>query len=201
MRAVSRLLGVAVIGAVVAGSAQAQTCNGLSSLKTHKMNIGANAWFADGATSFGGQFNTALSSLFLGVGAGITTYDADGSDNTTNINANLGWEKESGKFAICPQAVFGYDKTGDFDAVKDIGGKVGLAYDLGGSSMKLIPFGSLGIFKTLDCDGCDNTMIFGAGLGIRFNNGMQISPQFEKSDVDGSKAVFGATVSFPFGKK
>jgi len=208
MRAVSRLFGVVAIGAVVAGSAGAQTCNGLSSLKTHKMNIGANAWFYDGATSFGGQFNTALSSLFLGVGAGITMYDDIGTvsiDNTTNIDVRLGLEKESGKISWCPQAEFGYDKSSadGAEAQKTIGGRLGLAYEAGGSSMKFIPFGNIGFDKLLDaCDLCDDSDVnFGAGLGIRFNNGMQISPQFMKSTADGSSVVWGATVSFPFGKK
>jgi hypothetical protein len=172
------------------------------------MNIGANAWFADGATSFGGQFNTALSSLFLGLGAGITTFDLDGSDNATNFSANLGLEKMSGKISWCPQAEFGYSKVGDFSS-KEIGGKLGLGYEAGGSSMKFIPFGNIGYFHGLDlCDGvpdsveCDsNEVRFGAGLGIRFNNGMQISPQFQKSGREGSEAVYGVTVSFPFGSK
>jgi hypothetical protein len=211
MRVVTRLFGVAAIGAVVAASAQAQTCNGFSSLQTHKMNIGANAWFADGATSFGGQLNTALSSLFLGVGAGITTYDIDGADNDMNLDARLGFEKMSGKISWCPQAEFGYSKNGaeGAEAVKSFGGRFGLAYEAGGSSMRFIPFGNVGLSKGLDvCDGvpdefeCDDTDVdFGAGLGIRFNNGMQLSPQFQKSTTEGSKAVFGVTVSFPFGSK
>ena len=203
MRAVSRLFGVVAVGAVLAGSANAQTCLGFSSLKTHKMNIGANAWFADGATSFGGQFNTALSSLFLGVGAGITTYDAEGYDSDMNLDARLGFEKESGKLSWCPSAEFGYSKNGaeGAEAAKAIGGRFGLAYEAGGSSMKFIPFGHIGIDKLLDCDGCDTDTNFGAGLGIRFNNGMQISPQFTKSTADGADMVFGVSVSFPFGKK
>jgi hypothetical protein len=212
MRAVSRVLGVIAISALVAGSAEAQGCFGFSSLQTHKMNIGANAWFADGATSFGGQFHTALSSLYLGVGAGITTFDVDGSDNNTDFNAELGLEKASGKIMWCPQAEFGMSKSGAEGAEwgKTIGGRFGLGYEAGGSSMKFIPFGNIGLSKFLDsgCDDapagfdCDDTDVdFGAGLGIRFNNGMQISPQFQKSTTDGAKAVFGVTVSFPFGSK
>ena len=206
MRAVSRLFGVMAIGAVVAGSAGAQTCNGLSSLQTHKMNIGGNAWFGDGFTQFGGQFNTALSSLFLGVGAGITMFDDVGGfefDNTTNVDVRLGLEKMSGKISWCPQAEFGYSKSGaeNAESLKSIGGRLGLAYEAGGSSMKFIPFGNVGVGKYLDCDGCDTNIDFGAGLGIRFNNGMQISPQFKKNTAEGSEMVFGATVSFPFGSK
>jgi len=211
MRAVSRLFGVIAIGAVVAGTAAAQTCNGFSSLQTHKMNIGANAWFYDGATSFGGQFNTALSSLFLGVGAGILMPDGEDADNVTQIHANLGLEKMSGKISWCPQTEFGYDKSSadGAEASKTVGARLGLAYEAGGSSMKFIPFGNIGFDKGLDlCDGvpdsfeCDDTDVnFGGGLGIRFNNGMQISPQFMKSTTEGAKVVWGATVSFPFGKK
>jgi hypothetical protein len=93
---------------------------------------------------------------------------------------------------------------------KTIGGRFGLGYEAGGSSMKFIPFGHIGLAKFLDsgCDDlpdsvdCDDTDVnFGAGLGIRFNNGMQISPQFKKSTTEGAEAVFGVTVTFPFGKK
>jgi hypothetical protein len=206
MRVVSRLVGVVAVGAIMAGSAGAQTCTGFSSLQTHKMNIGANAWFHDGATEFGGQFHTALSSLYLGVNAGIVMFDdilGIEIDNATKIGAQLGLEKMSGKISWCPQAEFGYSKQGDADASKTIGGRFGLGYEAGGSSMKFIPFGHVGLTMLLDApEGADdNDVDFGAGLGIRFNNGMQISPQFKKSTTEGSKAVFGATVSFPFGSK
>jgi hypothetical protein len=208
MRAVSRLFSVAVIGAVVAGSAGAQTCTGYSSLASHKMNIGGNAWFADGATSFGGRLGAAVSSLFLGVGAGVTMYDDVAGfefENDMNLDVELGLEKTSGKISWCPQAEFGYSKNGadGAEASKTIGGRFGLAYEAGGSSMKFLPFGHIGLGMLLDApEGADDTDIdFGAGLGIRFNNGMQISPQFKKSTTEGSKAVFGVTVTFPFGSK
>jgi hypothetical protein len=203
MRAVSRLVGVVAVSAVMAGTAGAQGCLGFSSLATHKMNIGANAWFGDGFTQFGGQFHTALSSLYLGLGAGITTFDFEGAENNTNFEAKLGIEKTSGKIAWCPQAEFGYSKNGaeGAEASKMIGGRLGVGYEAGGTSMKFIPFGNLGVGKFLDCDGCDTNIDFGAGLGIRFNNGMQISPQFRKNTQEGSEMVFGATVSFPFGSK
>lgn len=199
MRAVSRLVGAVAISALVAGSAQAQGCLGFSSLQDKKMNIGGFAEFADGATSFGGLFHASLSSLYLGAHAGITSIDGV-DESTKDFGVQLGIEKASGKIMWCPQGEFSYSKFGDA-SFKSIGGRLGVGYEAGGSSMKFIPFGQLGIAKFLDCDGCDTDIEFGAGLGIRFNNGMQISPQFKKNTAEGSEMVFGATVTFPFGSK
>jgi hypothetical protein len=217
MRGISRLVGVAFAGALVAGAAEAQTCAGFSSLQSHKMNLSANAWFAGDeapmgkGTSFGADFNTALSSLFLGVSGGIFMPDFEEAENTTLVSARLGLEKMSGKISWCPMAVFGLAKPGgeDADSFKEIGGRLGIAYEAGGTSMKFIPFASLGYFHGMDLcpegspDECEaNDFRIGAGLGIRFNNGMQISPQFTKSNREfGDAMVFGATVTFPFGSR
>jgi hypothetical protein len=210
MRVVSRLFGLIAAGAVIAGSAQAQTCNGFSSLQSHKMNIAATAWFADGASEFGGQFNTSVSSLFLGLG--VSSFKADGADESLmRFHGNLGLEKTtSGGLSWCPLALVRYASKDDVTSM-DLGVKLGVAKEMAGSSMKFVPFGSIGLVRfsqSIDncpvsalCEFDDTNFEFGVGVGFRFNNGMQISPQLMKSSAEESDVIFGATVSFPFGMR
>ncbi len=215
MRAVTRLFGLGIAGVVIAGAANAQTCTGRSSLDARSMNVTGAAWFSDGSSAFGGDWN--MRHVGWGqnhfVSLGVTTASFDGVDDSQlQFHGALGLEKKiSSGLEWCPMVMVGYNKgPGDGLSGLDLGAGVGLGKAIkGGGNMEWVPFGNIGFVHSkttvdvagTDVSASDNGAQFGAGIGLRFANGMQISPQFSKTTFTGSKVVFGATVSFPFGKK
>jgi hypothetical protein len=209
MRAITRLFGLAAAGVLITGAAQAQTCRGYSSLDTKHMNAAAKAFFGNDASLFGAQLN--MRHVGFGqnhfVGLGIATESFDGGGSALVLNGDLGIEfKTASDLEWCPMAGIDFSK---FDGEKNhdidlnIGLGVGKAVGNTSGSVQFVPFGHVSFvharYTRSGFTGSDNAFDFGAGVGLRFNNGMQISPQVSKSTFDGTDPVFGATVSFPFG--
>ena len=204
MRALARPMTLLATAVLIAGTVRAQTCVGNSALEHAKMNIAGVAKFGDHWKSYGGELNSALTRwAYLGLGASSTTFDGF-SDKQLDAKASLGIEISAGNVSVCPIGFGGYSKVTGADGESSYGGGLGAGLTVNpGSSFALIPFGGLMYSRPTKTDlcgsDCGNTDIF-AGLGLRFGGGIQLSPQFSKSTRSGSKAVYGVSLSFLFGK-
>jgi hypothetical protein len=214
------LKGAALLTAAVtllAGAAQAQSCAGYSSMATSRMNVGANAWFPDGATRFGAHLNMKNgANRFLGFSLGATSHDAIGpggsSETSTNFGAMAGIELKATAVTgleWCPMANVSYQMgPGDDVNFLNVGGGVGLSKSMGSASgFEMVPFGKVGFLwsrssvtiGSTTTSSSDTALDFGVGLGFRLSSGIQLSPQVRKTTFTGSEAEFGLTLSIPIG--
>jgi hypothetical protein len=223
MRTFSRLSGLVAACAltvVVAGVARAQTCLGYSSLDQSHMNLtGAVGFMAspsqDG-TQFGGQWNTRHESVpnsFLGLTVGASSYDSPVNRSSTRIIGAAGFENRSATNHIdwCPNATLGYEAgPGSNLSTWEFGAGVGFGKALASNgTYALVPFGSVGLSHLHtsrgDCIGgepCNSSQtagVFMGGVGFRFTNGMQISPDLTFTTFDNSNPMLAVGVSFPLG--
>ena len=176
------------------------------------MNIAGVAQFGDGWKSFGAELNSALGKVaHIGIGASSASFDGI-SDKMLDAHGTLGIALNAGNISLCPYGIGVYAKgPGDGISTTGYGGGIGIAISLTpGSSFELIPFGGITyLSSTTKADGCgasdcsltDSAWDMKGGLGIRFGGGMQLSPQFSKSNAEGSKIAYGVSLSFPFGKQ
>jgi hypothetical protein len=220
MRASHRVAAIALLSAGVAAAAEAQTALGFPSFASGSSNLSVAAQFTDGATGFGGQLNfgRATGGLFAGVTGAWVSYD-DIDESSLAIGGILGLgQRTAGGIEWAPFAQGAYI-TGpnttvlgiDFDvSALQLGGGLGVGRALASSgSFSLVPFGTAQfawVNTTVDVDGdseseSDTALIFEGGLGFRFANGMQITPSVSFSTFEDADPVFGARVSFPFGRK
>ena len=211
MRSVSRLAGLVAATVLVAGPLGAQTCLGFSSLAMGGMNVTPAAHFYDGGKSYGAQLNFGHMGMgmdhIIGVFAQENTYDDVGgvsiSSNTT-FGANLGIQKKNSMgWEWCPQIGVDYT-TGDtkvlgLDAVVGIGKALS---NMGGFTPVPFAWGGFGYTKP-DCTGCssDSHGVYGAGLGFRMKNNVQVTPSFSKTTMSGDKSVFHVGVTITLGGK
>jgi hypothetical protein len=203
--------GLVIVGAMAtfAGAAHAQSCAGFASLEKARANVGGNAWFADGVTSYGAQLNlgrkAGTARQFLSLGAGMNSYDAI-DESSTQLSAGVGLEMTTAsKIDWCPMLSLGYEMgPGDDVTGLNLGASVGVSKAMGEmGGFGLVPFGSVGFVrasqKVAGTSASDNAITFGIGLGLRMGDSFQLSPQFSKTTFTGDDGMFGLTLSIPFG--
>jgi hypothetical protein len=219
MRVVLRLCSVAAAGAVIAPALHAQTCVGFSPFNAAPQNISAQADFASGMTSLGGQWNfgRATGGTFFGVSAIWNSYDAPIDKSAVAFGGTFGAEMytSTGRWTWCPVGNVKYE-VGPQMAIGDrrlltVAGGVGIGGPLssGTTTFTLVPFGSASVAYEkptyANCDGCTTTGetggLFTGGLGFRFNNGNQITPSLTYTTIDNRDPIFHLTVSFPMGRR
>lgn len=209
MRAVTRLFGLVAAGALVAGSAQAQTCSGFPAFSAGLMNLSAMLQSGNDITTFGGVLNLshgAGAPHVITAGLAMNTFDAPPGADDNNMSMLIGGslrKTTATGLEWCPGISFGY--TTDVK-IMDIGAGVSLGKALTPSGgLTLAPFGSIGfIMHQYDNDAIDDDtgIIFGGGLGLRLNSGMQITPSVWKdASVNDSDMVLRVVVSWPMGAK
>ena len=204
MRAVTRLFGIAAAGVLVAGSVQAQTCMGFSSFTAGKINVSGLLQSGNDITTFGAQLNASYGGLggsILSVGAAMNSIDIPGADDNSTIMAGLALDKKTTTgLEWCPGAQFFYT-TGDLSIMSLAAGvSIGKALTPSGG-LTLAPFGNISfIMHNPDADGVDTEsgILFGGGLGLRLDNGLQISPSVWKdASITDSDMVLRVTVTWP----
>jgi hypothetical protein len=199
MRVVTRLFSFVAASAIVASVAQAQTCLGFASLATAPRNISGMFNTTDGANAFGAQFNWRAGTT--GVMAGMTSFDG-ADESMTDLGAMWAMEKKSNKTEWCPSVGVSYSMMDGANSL-GVSGVLGLGWELGTSAMKWVPnvWGGFGWSKP-DCDNCDSSTdgIFGGGLGLRFSNGVQLTPNFTMTTAENSDPWFGVMLSIPLKK-
>jgi hypothetical protein len=208
--------------AIVRSPVTAQTCQGLASYSSGQMQATGNAAFSDGTSSFGATMGYGQpAGIFGSVGIGTTSIDAfDGS--SFDVGVGGGYQMvvgQSRKFHLCPVANFGIGMGpkdvgggGGVDMSSQTGG-LGIALGTslpGGSNMRIVPAGGLGIqyLKLKQDNGTTTTSnsetygVLNLGVGMIFNSQIAVRPGLSiPLGLDGGDTSFGVTVGYNFGSK
>jgi hypothetical protein len=214
------LLSLALPLALVTSRVAAQTCVGMPSFTTGRMQVTAGGSFADGASSFGGTFGLgAPTGLYGKAGLGTTQYDAfDGSSLDLNLGGGYQIPLQTSRTAqLCPVAslsiasgpndIFGAgvdmsSRTLAFGAA--VGALVGHS-----SQMQILPNASFHLANTrvsVD-DGTDSAAdsesygLLTLGTGFVFSSRFSLNPSISiPVGLDGSSASFGLVGAMNFGR-
>lgn len=189
-------------------SLEAQSCLGIP--QGTGTAIAAGVSFPTDAKSYHLQgVTTAGTALFLGAGAGITSYDSDFLDveNETNLGAKVAFEIPALRqtASVCPQVGANYSFVENVNLLSiPVGFGVGTTLPLGeGGASTLTPYVTPEfIWSRLSVDGVDETesdtyfaVTAGATLGFgQFLIGANVGKVFEE-DTD---AIFGVQAGFGF---
>jgi len=206
--------------AIVRSPAVAQTCLGLASFSSGKMQVAAQGQFTEGANRFGGGFNYGIPASVFG-GAQISTTSFDGADaSSLGIGANVGYQLAMGKAAdihVCPVASFELGMGPDDDALSidrsstqaNVGFSIGKT--MGATPrMQIVPAAGLGLAytKLSEDDGTttvDASETYGLarlGVGFIFNQQIAVRPSVDiPLGLDNSDPTFGVTVAYSFGSR
>jgi hypothetical protein len=206
--------------AIVRSPAVAQTCQGLASFTSGKMQVSGHGQFTEGMNRFGAGVSYGLPASVYG-GAQISTTSIDGADaSSLGIGANLGYQLalgQSGNVHVCPVASFELGMGPDDDAL-DINrssnhANVGLSLGttMGASPrMQIVPSAGLGLAysKLKEDDGTTTTDVsdtYGLarlGVGFVFNKQIAVRPSVDiPLGLEGSDPTFGLTVAYSFGQQ
>ena len=211
--------------AMVNAPAVAQTCQGLASFTSGKMQVAGNGQFTEGAKRFGAGVSYGLPANVYG-GAQLSTTSFDGADaSSIGIGVNLGYQLAMGKSAdihVCPVASLELGMGPDSDAAG--GGnpavdrstrEINLGFSVGkamGSTprMQIVPAVGLGL-RNLNAKEDDGTTsssfsdthgLARLGVGFIFNQQIAVRPSVDIAlGLEGSDPTFGLTVAYSFGSR
>jgi hypothetical protein len=202
-----------------AGKAAAQTCVGMPSFTSGKMQVAAGGSFADGASSFGGTLGYGVPKSFYGkAGIGTTSYDAfDGSSFDLNLGGGYQIPLKASRVAeLCPVASLSIG-SGPNDVVGTgvdmssrtfaFGAAVGAM--VGNSSqVRILPNAAFQFANTrLEIDdgttsaaGSESYALLTLGTGFVFNSRYSLNPSINiPMGLDGSDASFTLMGAINFG--
>jgi hypothetical protein len=206
--------------AIVRAPAVAQTCMGLASYSTGRMQVSGNGSLTDGANTFGASLGYGLpGSAFGNATLSTTSYDAADA-SSLGIGANVGYQLALGKAAqiqLCPVAGFELgmgpdDNTAGIDASSrsaNVGFSLGTTMSAS-PRMRIVPAAGLGLaygkVKLEDNAGnvteASNTYgMAHLNLGFVFNQNIAVRPSVAiPLGLDNSDPTFGLTVGYNFGR-
>ena len=206
--------------AAVNAPAVAQTCLGLASFTSGKMQVSGDGQFTEGANRFGAGFAYGIpAGVFAGAGLSTTSYEAANA-SSLGIGANVGYQLNLGKSAnvhVCPVASFELgmgpdDRATNTDASSQ---NANLGFSLGTTlrgtpRMQIIPTVGLGLaYSKLKVEDATTSSqlsdTYGRaqlGVGLVFNRSIAVRPSVSiPLGLDGSDPTFGMTVGYSFGSK
>jgi hypothetical protein len=208
------LVALLALLAIVRSPVVAQTCMGMASFSTGKMQMAGNATVTDGANRFGATAAYGMpGSVFGGVGIGTTSID--GLDSSLDFGVNLGYQMQVAKAQICPVASLGYDNGPDSDAndlnssTKSASFGLSVGAPLGTSQLQIVPTAGVGVvyaksnveFAGIEASGSDAYGVAQIGVGLVINQSVSVRPSVAiPVGLTGSDASFGLTVGFNFGR-
>ena len=204
---------------MLGGRAAAQTCVGMPSFTSGKMQVAAGTTFADGTNSFGGSFGYGVPKSFYGkAGLGTTSYDgADASSLDLNLGGGYQVPLATSRMAeLCPVANLsigsgpndiggtGIDmssRTFSFGAA--VGALVGNS-----SQVRILPNASFQFANTRmsmddgtdSISGSESYALLTLGTGFVFNSRYSLNPSVSfPMGLDGSDASFSLAGAIHFG--
>jgi hypothetical protein len=205
--------------AMVNAPAVAQTCQGLASFTSGKMQVAGNGQFTEGANRFGAGVSYGLPANVYG-GAQLSTTSFDGADaSSIGIGVNLGYQLAMGKSAdlhVCPVASLELGMGPDDDAasIDRSSREINLGFSIGkamGSTprMQIVPAAGLGLrnLKLTEDDGVSTSFsdthgLARLGVGFIFNQQIAVRPSVDiPLGLEGSDPTFGLTVAYSFGSR
>jgi hypothetical protein len=205
---------------MLGAQAAAQTCVGMPSFASGRMQVGAGASFADGTSSFGGSFGYGNPKSFYGkAGIGSTSYDGlNGSSFDLNLGGGYQIPLQSHSTAqVCPVAnlslssgpndILGQNidmSSRSFAFGAALGGQVGR-----NPRVQILPNASFQFANTRvsvddgtdSASGSESYGLLTLGTGFVFNSRYSLNPSVSVPvGLDGSSASFGLAGAINFGR-
>ena len=214
------LLSLALPFTLLATRAAAQTCVGMPSFSSGRMQVAGGGTFADGASSFGGTFGYGTpKGLYGKAGIGTTSYDAlSGSSFDLNLGGGYQIPLHASRMAeVCPVASLsvgsgpnnvlgsGVDmssRTLAFGA--SVGGLVGHS-----TQMQILPNASFQFANTrataddgtTSASASESYGLLTLGTGFVFSSRFSVNPSVSiPVGLDGSSTSFGLSGAINFGR-
>jgi hypothetical protein len=214
------LLSLALPFTLLATKAAAQTCAGMPSFSSGRMQVTGGGTFVDGASSFGGTFGYGTpKGLYGKAGVGTTSYDAlDGSSFDLSVGGGYQIPLQTSRTAeLCPVASLsigsgpndvqgsGIDmssRTFSFGAA--VGALVGRS-----SRMQIVPNASFQFANTrakiddgtTSVAGSESYGLLTLGTGFVINSRFSVNPSISvPMGLDGSSTSFGLSGAINFGR-
>jgi hypothetical protein len=203
------------------GMAWAQSCIGHPSFATSKFNISADVVVGADYGGLGTDINYGArrNGPFASVGVTGARFVTEPKETRINVGGLLGWERHNKDQLIwCPFVSAGIERGEELDrgngpetishSIYGIG--LGLAFELerrGRLSFNPFLAARYNRLNTTNGVGGIDTKTaqtganFGFGLGVRFNEAIQITPSISGSTFPGSNLVFDLRVSLALQKK
>jgi len=214
-------LSLALPFTLLATTAAAQTCVGMPSFSTGRMQLSAGGNFQDGASGFGGAFGygTPKAGLYGKAGIGSTSYDAfSGSSFDLNLGGGYQIPLQTSRVAeLCPVAslsigsgpnnIFGSgvdmsSRTFAFGA--SVGGLVGHS-----PRVQIVPNASFQFANTrstvddgtTSASGSQSYGLLTLSTGFVFSSRFSVNPSISiPMGLDGSSTAFGLAGAMNFGR-
>jgi outer membrane protein with beta-barrel domain len=209
--------------AIVRSPVVAQTCQGLASFSTGKMQVAANAQFPEGAKIWAGSVSYGMpSGAFVGADVSNTSINDDGG-SSLGFGAHAGYQMKlgrTGKVNLCPVARFALGMGPDDEAANlnssstDLHFGFALGTEMGASQqMRILPTAGLGLQyskakeEITSGPGAGTTELSETyalarlGVGLVVNQQISIRPTVDiplGRDVS-NDPTFGITVGYNFG--
>ncbi len=192
------------------GSAHAQSCLGYPAFPTGRINASTDVIVGSDFGGLGADVNIGnrKSGPFASVGAGAIRYVVDPKETRISGGALIGYEHYNKDQLIwCPVVSASYERGSDYDSPDGKEHKAGMFFGAGLSvgfelerrgRLSFNPFLSARVTRvnTKTTNDLGTTSIgetgttFGFGLGVRFNDAIQITPSMNGSTFEGSNLVF-----------
>jgi hypothetical protein len=204
---------------LLGSKAVAQTCVGMPSFTSGKMQVGAGSQFADGTSSFAGTFGYGQAKGLYGKGSlGTTSYDGlNGS--SLDLGANVGYQvalKTAKPAQVCPVASLSIGS-----GPNDVGGtgidmssrNFSFGAAMGAvlsqtSQMQIVPTAAFQFANTrlsvddgtTSASGSESYGLLTLGTGFVFNSRYSLNPSINiPMGLDGSSTSFGLAGAINFG--
>ena len=213
------VLSLALPFTLLATKAAAQTCVGMPSFSSGRMQVAGGGTFADGASSFGGTFGYGTpKGLYGKAGVGTTSYDGlNGSSFDLNLGGGYQIPLHARMAELCPVANLsvgsgpndvlgsGVDmssRTFAFGAA--VGGLVGHS-----TQMQILPNASFQFANTratvddgtTSSSGSESYGLLTLGTGFVFNSRFSLNPSISiPVGLSGSSTSFGLNGAINFGR-
>jgi outer membrane protein with beta-barrel domain len=209
--------------AIVRSPVVAQTCQGLASFSTGKLQVAGNVQLPEARKVFGGSVTYGMpSGIYAGADLSNTSIDNDGG-SSLGFGAHAGYQMKlgrTGKMNVCPVASLALgmgpdDEAADINSSStDVHFGFALGTDMGRTPrMSIIPTAGLGLqyskFKQEDTgpggstsEASETYALARLGLGLVFNQQISVRPTIDiplGSDLS-NDPIFGVTVGYNFGK-
>ena len=206
--------------AMISAPAVAQTCMGLASYSTGRMQASGNGSFTNGANTFGGSLGYGLpGSAFGNATLSTTSYDAANA-SSVGIGANVGYQLALGQAAqvqLCPVAGFevGNGPDDNTAGINASSRSATVGFSLGTSMganprMKITPAAGLGLVygkvklqdtAGLTTESSDTYGMAHLNLGFVFNQNIAVRPSVAiPLGLNNSDPTFGLTLGYNFGR-
>lgn len=219
MKLCNNILCALAVASTTASVAAAQTCLGYPAQQTGNINLTLNGTVGQDFGGGGAALNLGLhkNGPFIGVAAGANRYVVEPKETVTILGGTLGWEHYNKDNLIwCLIGVAKTNRGQELDRGEEglqrtnqteLGGGVGGGFELERRGpLSFNPFFTARFTQlrthvegnVVDSTSTLRGVVFAAGLGVRINDALQITPSFHGSTFEDAALFFDLRFSIAF---